>query len=241
LWARPEGGATEGGRFGARESIFKFSHTKSRQKVQNLDLRSDVARTCLHLARWVYEGEESREGRQGGGQRGSEVWRLLRGVPLYASLAGAPEVIPGRLRHPPHRPPSPNGGPAGLTRPVGPPQSAEGPWHALGRSLGGGAIKLGAVYGRESIFKFSHTKSRQKVQNLDLRSDVARTCLHLARWVYEGSQESTKGQWADSAWGGCPGTPWAPLQAQRELLTCPSNSYRAALEQFPTVCRRFCR
>ena len=241
LEARLGGGAGEGEALGACELIFKISHTKSRRKVQNLDPRSDVARPHLQMARWVYEGGESREGRQGGGQSGGEVWRLLR-----ESAPSPPGRRPGADPRPPpapppHPPPAPNGGPAGPTRAVGPPRSADGPCLPLGRGLGGGAIELGAVFGRESIFKISHTKSQQKVQNLDPRSDVARRCLHLARRVNEGGRASTKGQWADGAWGGCPGNPWAPLQAQRELLTYPSNSYRAALEQLPTVCRRFCR
>ena len=65
-------------------------------------------------------------------------------------------------------------------------RSAEGLWPLFGGGLGGGAIELGVVLCRESIFKISHTKSRRKVQNLDPRPDVARTWLHLARWVYEG-------------------------------------------------------
>jgi hypothetical protein len=170
------------------------------------------------------------------------VWRRGVASPAGDALPSAPDRRPGPYSGtPPHPLPAPNGGPVGRTRPVGPPRSAEEPWPAFGRGLGGGAIELGAVFGRESIFKISHTKSREKVQNLDPRSDLARTCLHLARRVYEGGRAGTKGQWADGAWGGCPGNPWAPLQAQRELLTYPSNSYRAALEQLPTVCRRFCR
>jgi hypothetical protein len=73
--------AGSGGRLGSRELIFKISHTKPGKNVQNLDPRSDLARAHLHLARWVYEGGESRESRQGGGQCSGEVWRLLRESP----------------------------------------------------------------------------------------------------------------------------------------------------------------
>lgn len=58
LWGTPGRWCDLFGRGFLRESIFKISHTKSAQKVQNLDPRSDVARTCLHLARRVHEGEE---------------------------------------------------------------------------------------------------------------------------------------------------------------------------------------
>jgi hypothetical protein len=239
--ARLGEGAGAGGRVGSRESIFKISHTKVREKVQNPDLRSDLARAHLQMARWVYEGGRAeRAGRAAGrvaAKGGVSCGRSppSRPWPAPRSRSPAPSGTPPTYTR------APNGGPAGLTSPPGLPWGAEEPWPPLGRGLGGGAIELGAVFGRESIFKISHTKSQKKVQNLDPGSDLARTSMHLARRVYEGGRAGTKGQWADGAWGGCPGNPWAPLQAQRELLTYPFNSYRAALEQLPTVCRRFCR
>ena len=42
--------------------------------------------------------------------------------------------------------------------------------------------------GRESIFKFSHTKLRKKFQNPDLHPDSTRESLHRCRWVFEGGQ-----------------------------------------------------
>jgi hypothetical protein len=95
-----------GGRLGIRESIFKTSHTESRKEVRNLDPRSDPARAPLHLARWVYEGEESGEsgesgeGRQGGGQCGGMVWR--QGV--ASSQGDAPPPPPTGAPRPPPAP-----------------------------------------------------------------------------------------------------------------------------------------
>jgi hypothetical protein len=107
LEARLGEGAGEGGALGGRESIFKISYTKSRRKVQNLDPWSDLARAHLQIARWVYEGGESREGRQGGGQYGGEVWRLLR-----ESVPCRPGRRPGSdPRPPPEPPPPPTPGP----------------------------------------------------------------------------------------------------------------------------------
>jgi hypothetical protein len=104
LGARLGGCAGEGGGLGIRESIFKISHTKSRKKIQNLDLGSDRARGPLHLARRVYEGEESREGRQAGRQAvcGGEVWRLLREMPSPSRRPGAASGTPPPT--PPHGP-----------------------------------------------------------------------------------------------------------------------------------------
>jgi hypothetical protein len=44
-------------------------------------------------------------------------------------------------------------------------------------------------FGRESIFKFSHTKSWKKFQNLDLGPDSTRKSLHGTRWVYVGGRK----------------------------------------------------
>ena len=64
-WVRPWGPVGGGpGTFGIRESIFKFSHTKSRQKFQNLDPGPDSTRKSLHGTRWVYVGGEQPESRK---------------------------------------------------------------------------------------------------------------------------------------------------------------------------------
>ena len=72
-WVGPRGPAGGGpGTFGIRESIFKFSHTKSRQKFQNLDPGPDFTRKSLHGTRWVYVGGEQPEsGEQRGASRGA--------------------------------------------------------------------------------------------------------------------------------------------------------------------------
>ena len=49
------------------------------------------------------------------------------------------------------------------------------------------------VFGRESIFKFCHSKSRQNFQNLDLEPDSTRKPLQPTRWVCEGGRESGQG------------------------------------------------
>jgi len=84
-----------------------------------------------------------------------------------------------------------------------------------------------AVLGRESIFKFCHSKSRKKFQNLDLGPDSTRKSLHGSRWVYEGGRARPGRARAAAAlppaWaptnrlGGMSGHGWAPLQAQRPL------------------------
>ena len=64
-WVRPWGPVGgDPGTFGIRESIFKFSHTKSRQKFQNLDPGPDSTRKSLHGTRWVYVGGEQPESRK---------------------------------------------------------------------------------------------------------------------------------------------------------------------------------
>jgi len=69
---RPVGGGP--GTFGIRESIFKFSHTKSRQKFQNLDPGPDSTRKSLHGTRWVYVGGEQPESRKRrGASRGASL------------------------------------------------------------------------------------------------------------------------------------------------------------------------
>jgi hypothetical protein len=147
------------------------------------------ARLCI----WPGGSMKGRRAERAGRAAGSVAARC--GVSCGICPPSAPDRRPAAASGtPPHPPPAPNGGPAGPTRPAGPPRSAEEPWPALGRGLGGGAIELGADFGRESIFKISHTKSRKKVQNLDPGSDLARTCLHLARQVYEGKRASTEGQ-----------------------------------------------
>ena len=83
------------------------------------------------------------------------------------------------------------------------------------------------LLGRESIFKFSHTKSRKKFQNLDLEPDSTRKSLQSTRWVYEGGRRGPAGKGAPAAslpvrasvsrLGGMSGFGWAPLQAQRPL------------------------
>ena len=59
-----------------------------------------------------------------------------------------------------------------------------------------------AICGRESIFKFSHTKSRKKFQNLDLGPGTTRKSLHRTRWVYEGGREACRG-WGCSSSPAC--------------------------------------
>ena len=50
----PRGAIEEG--FDIRESIYKFSHSKSRQKFQNLDLGPDYTAEALHHTRRVFVG-----------------------------------------------------------------------------------------------------------------------------------------------------------------------------------------
>ena len=69
-----------------------------------------------------------------------------------------------------------------------PPWGTQGAAAALWLPAGGWCDRGSASFGRESIFKIGHSKSRKKVQNPDPRSYVARESLHLARWVYEGSR-----------------------------------------------------
>ena len=59
--AGPAGGGP--GTFGIRESIFKFSHSKPRQKFQNLDPGPDSTRKSLQGTRWVYVGGKQPESR----------------------------------------------------------------------------------------------------------------------------------------------------------------------------------
>src|SRR6478735_2118003 len=158
-----------GGGWGAssgRESIFKFPHSKTRKKFQNLDLDPGSTRKSLHRTRWVYVGGEQPEGRERRGSSG--------GASLCKPAFGGP------------------GGPR------------------VAATL--------AIFGRESIFKFSHTKSRKKFQNLDLGPGSTRKPLHRTRWVYEGGREAWAGRrWrhqlpppVQPAWGGCPATAGHP-------------------------------
>ena len=88
-----------------------------------------------------------------------------------------------------------------------------------------------AIFGRESIFKFSHTKSRKKFQNLDLGPGSTRKSLHGARWVYEEGRGKPEVGGAPAAppplgtpsnrLGRMSGCGWAPLQAQRPLRRHP--------------------
>lgn len=114
------------------------------------------ARICIWPGRSTKgESREGRQCRQGGGQSGGEVWRLLREVPRR---------IPGRRPEPtsgapPNLLPGPERRTCRLYEAGGGSSDRQGTWPALGRDLGGGAIELGLVFGRESIFKISHTKS----------------------------------------------------------------------------------
>jgi hypothetical protein len=180
--AGPAGGGP--GTFGIRESIFKFSHSKPRQKFQNLDPGPDSTRKSLQGTRWVYVG---------GGAAGEQGEQ--RGNPPQAGLwKPARQPLPLRLS-----------------------------WPRCGRSL--------RFAGRESIFKFCHSKSRQKFQNLDPGPDSTRKSLHGTRWVHEGGREAGAGRGASAALqparaptnrlGGMSGYGWAPLQAQRPLRRHP--------------------
>jgi hypothetical protein len=106
--ARLGEGAGAGGRLGSRESIFKISHTKVREKVQNPDLRSDLARAHLQMARWVYEGGRAERAGRAGQRAG---WRRRVASPA----GGAPPPVPGRRPgadpRPPPAPPPPTPGP----------------------------------------------------------------------------------------------------------------------------------
>jgi len=113
------------------------------------------------------------------------------------------------------------------------------------------------VFGRESIFKFSHTKLRKKFQNLDLEPDSTRKPLQPARWVCEGGREAGQGGSSSGAptvcgpsggllggspsraplcagslgicLGGMSGCGWAPLQAWEQAFGCPRGIGAAAL------------
>lgn len=227
-----------GGAFG-RGSIFKISHTKRPREVQNLDPRADVARAGLQMARWVYEGGESGEGRQRAEGRVAARCGGSRGRRPLPPLAGPPEAPPATP--PPHPPPAPGGGTAGPARAAGPPPSAGGHRRPCEGGLGGGAICLGAVFSASRFLKSPILNRHKKFRTWTLGPMWrARACI----WPGGSMKGKRRHQRQESQWA--PGedvraSAWAPLQAQRKLPTYPSNSYRAALEQLPTVCRRFCR
>jgi hypothetical protein len=87
----------------------------------------------------------------------------------------------------------------------------------------------GASSGRESIFKFPHSKTRKKFQNLDLDPGSTRKSLHRTRWVYEGGREAWAGRrWrhqlpppVQPAWGGCPATAEHPSRRSDRLQAAP--------------------
>jgi len=202
--------------FLGRESIFKFSHTKSRKKFQNLNLEPKSPSKSLQSTRWVYEG--GRETRQPGSSSGAPL------------LCGHRENLLGRdvrLRL---------GASLGTTA---------GAW-LLQVALGGLSLRL---FGRESIFKFSHTKSRKKFQNLDLEPDSTCKSLQASRWVYEGGREAWQVRSSSSLFI-CTGR-YEPLGGDVRLrlgaspgaatAASPPDSDRDALVQTPTVCRRISR
>jgi hypothetical protein len=198
------------------------------------------ARICKWPGGFMKGGRTERAGRAAG--RAAARCGVSSGSQPPPPLAGAREPIPGRLRHPLPTHPRPR------TENL---QAPRGPWDLPGaprvsaRPLGEAWEVVRSSWAwflaASRFLKFPILNRDKKFRTWTLGPMWrARACIWPGGSM-KGAERSTKGQWADGAWGGCPGNPWAPLQAQRELLTYPSNSYRAALEQLPTVCRRFCR
>jgi len=148
------------------------------------------------LCIWVggsMKGEEARAARaarapaSSGAARGGVSDRSASPPPP----AAGPELRPGR-------PPPAAGsaeGPCGSAVPPLSPSTPAAPWaprQPCGCLRGGWCDRGSSSFGRESIFKIGHSKSRKKVQNPDPRSYVARGSLHLARVVYEGSRAAPK-------------------------------------------------
>ena len=113
-------------------------------------------------------------------------------------------------------------------------------------ALGGSSLRL---FGRESIFKFSHTKPRKKFQNLDLEPDSTSKSLQATRRVYERGREAWQ-VGSSSSLSTCTGR-YEPLGGDVRLrlgaspgaatAASPPDSDRDALVQTPTVCRRISR
>lgn len=213
------GGAVRGARLVAASRFLKFP-ILNRKKSRGSQTLGRILRAgaCICPGRFMKGGSRGRRGqcewRRAVVRRG-EAWpKGRRPPPPRRTATRSTGRAAPRSPHP-HLPPAPEEGPEGPVRAAGRPSSPGGPCRPCEGRRGCGAVGLGAACSRESIFKISHTKPRKIVRIPDPRTDVARTCLHLHRRVYEEGPSGHQGpQWALGAWGGCPGSPWAPLQAQ---------------------------